>query len=317
MPVESSDGVIRIAGPDDLRALDDLFESAFGARRSSQWWAWKYRQHPIDALSVVFEVEGEVVAHCGGTMVNFRYGSNVVRAMQIVDVMASRSRPSGMGGGGFFARTTVALFREAYSRGVRLMYGFPGERHRRAGERLFGYPRTGPVGELVLDPSADDVSVAALTESSLGEFQLDARSAAGALREPEWLRWRYLEHPEHRYERVAVRGLISGTRASAIVYDAGETFRLMELGGRSDERSLRALTQRLGGLGRPVVFWCSPEHEISTRLERCGFRATRRNHSVASGWFRDPAEWSGRSMLEPGALDATVMYYTLGDYDVD
>lgn len=310
MPAEAAIERLRPARSGDDASLTALFRDVFGSERSTAWWRWKYEAHPVGSVSIVCEARGTIVGHCGGTMIRFRVGGEEVPAIQLVDVMTSSAWSSGSGGGSVFAKTTLAFFRASHEAGIRLLYGFPGERHRLAGERLLGYRTVGPVGDLVLDPAGDDGSAMPLEEDDLADFALGDRSGTGAVRDQAWLRWRYLAHPEHRYSRVAAGD------ASAIVRATEEAAWLMELGGASDESSLRALTNALRRLGRPVRFWCSPSHRIAEALKRCGFQMTIRDHSVASAWFRASCDWSRRAIFRDDALDPSEMYYTLGDYDV-
>ena len=92
---------------------------------------------------------------------------------------------------------------------------------------------------------------------------------------------------------------------AALVRRTAEAVYVMEVGGRFSRRSLASLAGALRNFGRPVVFWCSPQHPISRLLADGGFEVTTRDHSIECRFF-----------VQRDIPRAGEMYYTLGDYDV-
>ncbi|HUO83922.1 MAG TPA: hypothetical protein VM534_02310, partial [Thermoanaerobaculia bacterium] len=185
-------------------ALSRLFSRVFGDERPVEVWDWKYFRAPFGAESWVYESEGEIVAHAGGTIVELAGATPGARAIQLVDFMSRPDFAGGIGAGSAFARATVAMFSEVCrNRAFRVAYGFPGERHRLVGERILGYRAAERVMDLVLDPIAADVEPVPLEETHLE--MLEGDFGLGVRRSPAYLRWRYLDHPRYRYGVVTAR----------------------------------------------------------------------------------------------------------------
>lgn len=302
MPAEQ----IRQSRRDDIPALGALFREVFGADRDPAVWSWKYFDNPRGLTSFVCEADGRLVAHCGGAPVRFRdYGLEHL-ALQSTDFMSSPRYPGGIGRGGVFVRTAQRFF-AAYCgpSKVPMVYGFPGERHRLLGERLLGYRPIETVGEMRIDPESDRIGIEELRERDLPFFSR-VPVDFGALRDPVYLRWRYLDRPGARYGIVKVgRPLGMGTQIAAIVHQDERTIHVMEVAGVFSREAVGRLTGRLAGLGKEVVFWGSPGHPVGQRLVEGGFRMGARDHRVEFRSFTQrPTPRSGE------------LYYTLGDYDV-
>lgn len=309
---------VRRAEVSDIPELSRLFTSVFAQNREDEVWRWKYFSHPIGAWSFVFEADGKIVAHCGATAVRFRAHEREILAMQLVDFMSRPDFPGGIGGGGPFARTTTAMFRTILNTTqVRLLYGFPGERHRLVGQRLLGYRTAGPVGELTLRPSgAGSAHVRSLRPSDLRQFE-DIPSPLHARRDLAFLRWRYLERPDARYEIVEARRRWFGRAPAAAIVRRGENgIHLMETGGSFAPHALNELVEQLRALGGEVKGWCSPSHPTTIALTGAGFELVARDHSLAAAWFLDRPQPERRAYFEDVAPAGADFYVTLGDYDV-
>lgn len=303
MPVDAPE-LIRPTTLEDIPALSALFEEVFGERRPDRIWKWKYFENPRGTTSMVCRVGERIVAHCGGIPVRFRdFGQEVV-ALQSVDFMSSRHYPGGMGRGGVFVRTAERFF-AAYCgpSKIPLVYGFPGERHRLLGERLLGYKPVEQVGQLRLDPEGEGVVPEPLEARDLaffGRIPLDL----GAVRDPRYLAWRYLEHPTHRYGRISIRRPF-GLGIAALVREEGAELLVMETAGRFSKGNVTALARALARVGKPVLAWGPPAHPAFRLLAEAGFRSTLRDHWIE---FRS---FTQRETPRTGHF-----YYTLGDYDV-
>ncbi|HEY0590901.1 MAG TPA: GNAT family N-acetyltransferase [Thermoanaerobaculia bacterium] len=305
MPAETRE-TIRPAVPGDVPALGALFEEVFGAPRPPEVWTWKYFGNPRGATSMVCEAEGRIVSHCGGAPVRFRdYGAEHM-ALQSVDFMSSPTYPGGIGRGGVFLRTAERFF-DAYCgpSKVPLVYGFPGERHRVLGERLLGYRPVERVAELRLEARGEGRAIEPLTPGDLplfGRVPLDL----GALRDPVYLRWRYLDHPLWSYGKVSVRGTFGlGTQIAAVVRSDADRLHVMEVGGRFSRAAVEDLADALSRVGREVVLWGPPAHPVYSLFAEGGFSVTYRDHWIEMRSFTQ------RQVPRTGEL-----YYTLGDYDV-
>ncbi|MGA7615628.1 MAG: GNAT family N-acetyltransferase [Thermoanaerobaculia bacterium] len=297
--------IIRPAVESDIPKLGDLFEEVFGARRDENVWRWKYFDNPRGSASFVCEAGGRIVAHCAGTPVRFRDHRSEYPALQSVDFMSSAKYAGGIGRGGVFVRTVKAFFDYHCGAGkVPLVYGFPGERHRVLGERVLGYRPVSRVGELVLEPEGGvSPDLAELSARELHRFPpIDFE--LGAIRDEVYLRWRYLDHPVHRY-RTAVVERWWKVETIAIIGEDEENLNIMEIGGSLDPGPLSRLVKQLRGSGKRCRFWCAAEHPVGRRLMEAGFRYEPRDHFVECRFF-----------VERENPRADELYYTIGDYDV-
>ncbi len=313
-----ADERVRPATRDDIPALSRLFREVFAQERPESVWRWKYFEHPVGASSWVFEADGRIVAHCGSTAVRFSSNGETITALQLVDFMSHPRYSGGIGGGGIFARTTTAMFDDARSRmSAKLLYGFPGERHRLVGERLLGYTTATQVGELQIEPGAGThAPTRPLAPSDLDHFET-VPSPMYAIRDRDLLRWRYLEHPVARYELIETpRRFLRGPASFAVIRRDEKVIHLMETGGSFAPHDIGALVRRLSALGAPVVGWCSPDHMISKRFREAGAVLTRRDHSLAAAWFLDEPEPARRRFFSSEAPAGEKFYFSLGDYDV-
>ena len=295
--------VIRESCPSDIAELGRLFFAVFGSKRHEALWRWKYFDNPRGLRSYCCEVDGRIVAHCGGTEVVFGADGGTWRALQSVDFMSSQEHPGGLGRGGVFARVVSAFFERYCGPGsdrVQMVYGFPGERHRVLGERVLGYRPVERVAELLV-PAEGDRSFESLEVFGEGHFARLAQpvEGVGARRDATYLRWRYVDHPEHDY-RILQEG-----ETSAIVRDTGDGLFVMEVGGVTDGARARTLIAALRALNRPVCFWGSPAHPVGRRFVEAGCEFRERDHFVECRFFDD--------RVRPAVGE---MYYTVGDYDV-
>jgi hypothetical protein len=305
MPAEPRE-IIRPATVSDIPELSRLFHQVFRIERPLEVWSWKYFRNPRGTASYVCEADGRIVAHCGGVPVRFRDFEREYSALQSVDFMSSPTYPGGIGAGGVFVRTAERFFR-AYCgpATIPLVYGFPGERHRRLGEKLLGYHPIEPVAELRLEPAGSGLAPEPLRREHLPELSR-LPIQFGAMRDERYLHWRYLEHPTYRYGLVRIRrALRLHALIAGLVRVEDDAVYLMEVAGNFSRSAVTSLVTALRRMGRPVIFWSSPHHPIVRMMRECGFSSTPRDHHLECRFFIQ------REVPRPGE-----MYYTLGDYDV-
>lgn len=305
-----ADEEIRVATPADIPLIRTLFRGVFGADRGDELWEWKYFDPARPGLSVVCRAGGRIVAHCGGIPVTLRHReSGRAGAMQSVDFMSSRTYPGGTGAGGVFVRTARRFFAEAAERGVTLLYGFPGERHRLLGEQLLGYVPVENVGELTISSAGSSARdrLRTITRSDLVRFQLPAGlNTIHAERSSEYLEWRYLRHPQRSYLLLDSRWFLNmRAGALAILGEQEDSFQIMEMSIPEAPGALRRFAGDLALLGKPVKAWISPASPVTAKLVAAGFSVSERDH------FLEILMLSATQMPAAGEF-----YYSLGDYDV-
>ena len=303
---------VRKTTEEDIPALGKLFSTVFGSPRDEQVWRWKYFDNPWGTHSWVAEDgDGNLIFHCGGTPVPFQDGQTRTIALQLTDFMKAPRQADGIGPGGSFARTTAAFFHDVIETGAAtIFYGFPGERHRLAGEKLLDYRTAFPVFEATLIPGDSVVTARTrpLKPSDLSRFGSDG-DGVQMTRSPELLRWRYLDRP-------STYGVIAAGDTIAIVCELPSEVRLMELGGDVSSTGISRIVRSFSRLGRPVIGWFPPDHFIGRAMEQAGFEFRARDHYLAAAWVdRDSDGRSRRYFQQRRPIDGE-FFYSLGDYDV-
>ncbi len=207
---------IRAVGDRDAAAVAAAEVCACRASASRPMWQWLYCQNPCGRRALVAVDGGRVVGHFGGFPVRFRTGNGAVRtAVHVIQTFVvpgwrtGRERRPGVFA--VLGETATRLWGER--NGDLLLYGFPPSHAQRAGARYLGYDALRPVEFLVRDfatPLRPAVRHprAVVVDRLPGPDQLDAASRAprtvGVVRDAEWLRWRYAQHPEGVYAFASV-----------------------------------------------------------------------------------------------------------------
>jgi len=220
----------------DEEALLATFREVFGVARTPEEWSWAFEKNPAGR---------RVYLACAGERVVAQYAALPVRVWiageqrifaQIVDSMAHPAHR----GAGLFVRTARAFFDEYGGRDKDLVhYGWPVERAWRIGRAKLDYEivRTQPflARELgAFDPGASgrvdgveqvehcDEQMRWLYDRCVGAW------GASAIRDADWFRWRYLEHPTRDYVLLGardadgiLRGLAVYRRADWVLPDLG------------------------------------------------------------------------------------------------
>ncbi|MGH8476451.1 MAG: GNAT family N-acetyltransferase [Methylococcales bacterium] len=210
----------QVAEPESehVPGLIALFRKSFDAEMSPEFWNWKYGEGR--GRAIIARRGGEIIAHYGGTTRRIWFRGQTLSALEICDVMvAPKERGVMTKQGAFFHVASVFLetffgYRQEHF----LAYGFPNHRHMRVAERLGLYGEVERVAEirwaplhappqygatslldLVNHPDIDGV-VGSLWEL----MQKDLPDAIAVIRDPLYLRYRYLLNPHHAYDILTV-----------------------------------------------------------------------------------------------------------------
>lgn len=217
----STDVDIRPLRPEDETAVLRTFHEVFGASRTPAEWRWAFVDNPAGTRAHVALAGDRVVAQYAALPSRVWIAGEERVFAQIVDSMAHPDHR----GGGLFVRTAKGFFDEYGGPQKDLVhYGWPVERAWRIGRRKLGYEavRTQTflareLGDGGADPEGRvpgvevledlDEQVRWLYDRCVGAF------GASTIRDAAWMRWRYLEHPEHRYVLLGARdgqGILRG-----------------------------------------------------------------------------------------------------------
>lgn len=198
---------------DDRDRVIALLESVFGGwggADSSAYWSWKFDRNPHGSARIWVAEEDDVIAGC--------YVYNPVRvvgcgkalsAAQSVDAAVDVA----FQGRGVFTELAKLARTEAVVEGFERVYAFPTEGAYKGQVRI-GFVPQEPIAKLyrplLYAPRASSASTG-LSFRMVAEF--DARFATLAERpddgfmrvhrDPGYLTWRYLEHPDSSYEILA------------------------------------------------------------------------------------------------------------------
>lgn len=270
---------------DDLPSLARCHARVFGAdgARSEAALRWATLDNPAGSRGFVAVDEGEVVAAYLGRATRTWIGGEARSFVQSTDSMVDPDYRSGLKRPGLFVTLARAYF-DHYGLGGddAVHYGWPIESSWRIGERFLEYRLLREELVLVRELAQDDAVAGELPEGveRLTEFGEDLRWlwdrcadrwGAATIRDAQWARWRFLEHPEASYTALGVRDGDGVLRGLAVV--------------REGEWSWP------GAL--PLCDWLVPdaEPEVAQVLERA-VRAVARSRGAARLVALAP-DWSG------------------------
>jgi hypothetical protein len=320
--------VIRPAGHEDAPALLASFNSVFAepgdAPRSLAEWRWAYAANPAGRRAFAAFDGARAVAHYAALPVRALLAGRKVVLGQVVDSFALPAY-RGAAGGEAFGRTAQAFFEAHGGRDDALYYGWPIERAWRVGARALGYEAVRTQSALVLDVGGraqgapEDVErLTSFDEQALWLFERCApRFSCAAVRDADYLTWRFLKHPRRHYEIYGLRDGAGILRGLA-VYRAAK-LQGSELGWVADwlvpeeepevgRQLFDALVARAEGEGRgALVAWLPERSEWFARFQEWGCLVHPTPWRMAARSFTpriDPA-W----LREDG-------WYTLADSDL-
>lgn len=248
----------------DQKALLGLFERAFGHPITEAQWQWKYgggRGHSILARTET----GVVFAHYGASARTLMDQGQRVEGLQVGDVMIDPSWQGPSGRSGPFFRLAAAfqtLFYD-YHRDHRWAYGFPNARALRLAVRQRLYRPVDQILEvrwapiqgfwakrLEVIPRGAEVLETRRFQVLVEEMHQDLRDRLLVLRDPNYLRYRYLDHPCHRYPLLEVRHRLNRQSLGfAFIRQEPERIRLMDVIGRI--KHIPAIIEALRGAIQP------------------------------------------------------------------
>jgi len=199
------------------KQLIALYEEVFKGAMSQEFWKWKYKD--VEWRAVCALKDNEIVAHYNGMARDILYFGKPKRAIQPCDIMVSSKARGGIKTNSPFFSTTKAwiLSNLGAHKEFLLTYGFPNIRHMRLGEKMGLYAEVDKVKEITWftkkQEASSDINVVlhdyntALDEeintvwtNMAGEF----KDHIIGLRDSQYLRQRYLNHPLHKYDTYLV-----------------------------------------------------------------------------------------------------------------
>lgn len=268
----------RVMRREDAPLIRALFKEVFNEEMSQEFWEWKYGRSDC-AAALVFQND-RLVAHYGGVGRRVQCRGERLLAAQIADVMVARSVRSSVRTNSPF-HLMFSTFRDKFFGADKLYgtaYGFPNERAMRLARALGFYTPVGSVHMITVDAGTPRGKAGFKVEEIRNDefesyrkplerlWRRMSRSLEDkvvAIRDPDFIRFRYLQHPVRRYRLLLVRRRFTGRAVGlCVVRDDGENLFLMDL--VCDVSRAGALVQDLQHTAfqngkKGIRFWCSSD----------------------------------------------------------
>jgi hypothetical protein len=281
--------LIRPYGPQDEEGVLSLWSAAFEKTLPPGLWRWKYVENPYgNQILLCVSEAGEVLAMYSGIPYRANWSGVPVSITQLMDIM---SHPA-YRGEGLFMRT-AQVFKDFFGPpgGSVCLYGFPGKYHFQLGEKFLDYkPLTGGTGFLTapcgggfgqgfpfrgrIEPITDvDPDFDRLAGSYLPQYPFSL------VRDSAFLRWRFLAHPQKRYQIWGYRGYRGRNwKGYAVIALKDKTASVVDLLVPNSKKTVRdflaRLKAQLGGQGvETVQVWVPNVHFAGAALISAGFEA--------------------------------------------
>jgi hypothetical protein len=277
----------------DESGVLNLWEAAFGKPMPRNLFRWKWQDNPYGhQIMLCVSEDGCPVAMYSGIPYKANWEGETVRFTHLMDHSSHPAYRSALGGRrGLFVRTAAEFFdRYGGPHGSIFMYGFPGRRHFFLGQKLLQYvPLRGAMAFMSARPAdmtfrvglfkgrievVDSVSRAfdGLAEACRGVYPFSV------LRDAVFLNWRFMKHPERKYEIWAYRSFLGGAlKAYVVLFHEPGSSTMVDLISLDDGDGLKDFVARLmkamaeRGVGE-LKTWLPPDHFLSKGLVSGGFR---------------------------------------------
>lgn len=327
---------VRAYAPGDELAIERAFSEVFAVERGLAEWRWKFLAPPRGSrILLAFDAEGDLVCQYAAITVDVTWAGAPMRAAQIVDVFSRRRRGLGPRGGAFqrtMERFLADCAAPAAEGGVGFVYGFPGERHQRAGAVTGHYFDPVAVERLTRClPIAPPPGKWSPARSWIAEG-FDAHAADrlwqrcrqrypnATVRDAAWIHWRYERRPGGRYEQLGVHrageirawGVVArGTDAAAtrwvdLLWDGERTSDLLALAAAVEERATAGASGADSG-ETAVELWLRGDAAAREALLARGYNAAPEPHLRLSAIAFDARVTVPRVLAD--------FYLTMGDCD--
>ena len=258
-----------------------VFREVFGADITPALADWKYGTADRGRQFGAFSAEPRMVAHCGLTFRTALIENQTRRIAQVGDLCSVRNKPGGLARGssvfGTLLRHTLDQI-PSKDNPEAVFYGFPGDTAMKLIKRLgigtslnvihelsFLPTHSGPVQASLNSIFSADLRLVRVTDFGGGFARLAERlwrrmakdfgSGALGVRDAQYLRFRYLKHPDHGYEIYRVTGLFGRTIGLAVCRRTGTELELMDLVASLTDmsRCIVTLQRNLSAMGIGIL----------------------------------------------------------------
>lgn len=206
-------------GSGDVGDCQALFRSVFASDISPSLWEWKYG-HGRGRSILARDQQGVLIAHYGATIRRIHLFGEPTRALQSCDVMVRKQDRGLLTRSGVFFQT-AREFQERFLNDLGmfpLAFGFPQFRAMRLPVLLGLYREVDRVNVLFWEPMRhadflaprvfmlnDNGTILALVNRLWGKLVVQLDSYIAISRDADYIRYRYLNHPEVSYRFLLVK----------------------------------------------------------------------------------------------------------------
>lgn len=203
---------VRTLEPGDRAGLIAAAEDVFGAGAlSPAAWRWSYERSPHGTRAVVLVDDDGVLGSFAARRAPAWRGTERVWLGLAIDLFVHPRARRGLGAGAGFERLCAAFFARHGGRDFDALFGWPADAALRFGRRRLGFEPledevvhvVGVSGDRASGPRAVEV---ARCVDGLGALwqRCRPRDRLTLERDERWARWRFDQHPRHRYRRFAL-----------------------------------------------------------------------------------------------------------------
>jgi len=265
--------------PGSEEIIRPLFKEVFGDEISSAMLSWKYGAGRGESW-VGLDHEEQVQIHCGLFFRQTFVGGRQQKVAQLVDLMASPRTHGGISR----KRSPFYLLIRSLLETVATVdnlgawaFGFPSARAMRLGEHLGVFRMIDQMYELTFAPQPPGYRgyrcnrLAELSGDNGRTLQrlweqmaADLQAGIVGIRDPEYLRWRYLQHPEKQYELYLVQSpWVRRPIGGLVMHREGKVVELMEIIAplRHISRIVQTAREWLyNNTGQQLKLWLASNH---------------------------------------------------------
>ncbi|EKD97880.1 MAG: hypothetical protein ACD_23C00695G0002 [uncultured bacterium] len=215
-----------------------LFKTCFGHEMSPAHWHWKYAEGRGQAIGVW--QDQELIAHYGGTTRDILFFGQPQKGLYPCDVMVKQEGRGSLSRKGPFFLVTATFLEsyQGYGNKHVVALGFPSERHNAVAKRLGFYynDEVDHMVEISWTPKPcrpqvwselkilgrDDGYSKKVADQIWQKMSRDFAAELIGVRDWNYLKHRYFDHPDKHYEVCLVRNRISRRPYGVIVYHRHE-----------------------------------------------------------------------------------------------
>jgi predicted acetyltransferase len=314
--------VIRKYRDEDETCVRQLWKAAFGKEMPMRLWYWKYLKNPYKQQMLLCVSEtGQAVVSYTGIPYRTNLQGNTVEMTQLMDIMSHPEyRKTGL-----FIKTAHSFF-EIFGKDILFVYGFPGKYHFDIGEKYLGYQAlTRTVSYLTAETDAlareysehgrieritdIDASFDRLWDKCQNNYPLSI------IRNSDFVRWRFLNHPMKKYEIFAYRKHSENELNAYMVFSVeAKNARIVDMLVPSSEEPIgdfvnqTACLLKNSGIER-IETWLPENHFITKMLISEGFL----NSLEPLGIIPTVRNFKSAPLLE---WTSNHLFYTMADADL-